>query len=384
MAAGRLPQWLPRCPRQAPLGLIGAVILVFGFELHVERHAIDYQGGGHWSYRIASGKARSEAKRDQILYFGDSLMRLGVVPTVVEAETGLRGYNFAQTGGQAPGSYFLCRQAFANGARPRAIVVDFFPKLLAEDPKFNEENYPFLATLRDGLDYALTRRDPTEFARFAVRAALPSARSHDSLRFALTSALNPQPGSVKFEIQKSIRNWKLNRGAEVTPCRPGVVDDLATWEKGYFPEFRVDPTNQVYLERLVDLAARFQTPVFWLLPPYQPELQARCERSGFDRAHEDFVRRMLARHPNLRVLDARHSGFPPEFFFDLHHLGREGAAVLSSDLGHEVLAALGESKTPTRWRNLPPFRMRLSPVPIEHVDESRLALHHEHQQKRLR
>lgn len=375
MAAGQSPRWMPRLPRHAPLGLLGALALVLAFEFHVERHAIDYQGGGHWSYRIAAGKARSEARRqDQVLFFGDSLMRLGIVPTVVEAEAGLRGYNFAQTGGQAPGSYFLLRQALDHGARPRAIVVDYFPKLLGEDPRFNEENYPFLASLGDALGYAAVRRDPVEFGRFAVRALLPSARSHDSLRVALMGALVPGPVSIKHEIRKAIRNWKLNRGAEVTPCRPGVVENLDTWVAGYFPRFQVDPTNRAYLEGLVDLAAQRGIPVFWLLPPYQPQLQERCERSGFDQEHEAFIRSMLARHPNLRVLDGRRTGYPPEVFFDLHHLGREGAAVLSLDVGRALTAALAGPAAAERWQTLPPFRMRLSPIPIEHVDESRMAL----------
>ena len=357
--------------RRAPLGLFGALVLIALVERHVDKNPLDYLGGSHWSYRVASKVADAGSKGNRILVFGDSLLRLGLAPTAIEAETGLRGYNFAQAGGQAPGSYFLLRRAIASGAKPSAIVVDFFPRLLAENPSFNNDNWPFLADLGDGLGLAMISKKPELFARLVVRWALPSARSRISLRTNLQLALQPSPVSIKHEILKSIRNWKVNRGAEITASRPGLLENIDAWERGYFGTFHCSRINKAYVEKFLDLAKAHQIPVFWLLPPYQPDLQARCERSGFDARHEVFVREFQTRYPSLFVLDARRSSYQPEVFYDLHHLGREGATVLSADVGVSIRHQLGELGSQNRWIALPNYRARPDAVPLEDVDQSR-------------
>ncbi len=369
--------------RWVPLGLLGALVLIALVERHVDQHPLDYLGGSHWSYKVASRVAEAGSEGDQVLCFGDSLLRLGLAPTALEAESGLRGYNFAQSGGQAPGSYFLLRRALNSGAKPSAIVVDFFPRLLAENPSFNNDNWPFLADLRDSFGLALLARKPEMFARLATRLALPSARSRISLRANVRLALQPGPVSIKHEILKSIHNWKVNRGAEITASRPGLVEDVDAWERGYFSGFHCSRINRAYVEKFLDLAASHQIPVFWLLPPYQPALQGRCERSGFDAEHEAFVRGFLPRYPGLFVLDARRSGYQPEVFYDLHHLGREGASVLSADVGEAIRRWRGESSSQNQWVALPGYHPRPDATPLEDVDQSRMVVWKEIQAGRV-
>ena len=362
-----------------PVGLIGALALIVGFECHIERNAIDYQGGNHWSYKVSTAVAASGAKGARVLCFGDSLLRLGVAPSVIEAETGLSGYNFAQTGGQAPGSYFLLKKALKSGVRPSAIVVDFFPRLLAEDPGFNNDNWPFVADLSDAFGFASIKHNPSTFAWIAVRLVLPSARSRHSFRTNVLLKLHPQLVSIPHEIMKSIRNWKINQGAEIVLSRPGLVENLDLWEQGYFSKFRCSRINRFYVDRFLKLASDHQIPVFWLLPPYQEALQERCDRSGFDSRHMAFVRDFQESYPNLRVLDARRSGYPSEVFHDLHHLGREGASVLSSDIGREIRRHLAGNGPRNRWISLEQFRPRPEAAPLEDVEQSRVVIRKEFQ-----
>ena len=124
----------------------------------------------------------------------------------------------------------------------------------------------------------------------------------------------------------------MNRGAEIVASRPDQVEDVDTWMRGYFPRFDCTKVNRTYIKKLLDLARRNEIPVFWVLPPYKPELQARCEQSGFDQAHEAFIKGPPGRYPGLYVIDGRRAGYDPRVFTDLHHLGREGAAIFSADV----------------------------------------------------
>ena len=356
--------------RSLPLGFLGALVSIVAIERSIERNAIDTQGGNHWSYRIAAKVARAETGSNQVLCFGDSLLRLGLAPRVIQAETGLRGYNFAQAGGQAPGSYFLLRQTLEAGARPAAIVVEFFPQLLAKETKLNDENWPFFARLSDGLNLARYSGGTETFGRFAVRRILPSLRSRTSIRTAIQLALQTNERFIKAEILKAIWSWKTNRGAEITTSLPIAQSEveLDQWETSYFPPFHCLPVHRHYLHKFFHLAAQKGIPVFWLLPPYRPDLAARCDRSGFTRQHLDFVHGVQAAYPNVTVFDAHASAYPAEVFRDPHHLAREGAAVFSSDVGQALRRSLGAFDSPNRWVTLPPFQARSIPVPLATSD----------------
>ena len=76
---------------------------------------------------------------------GDSLAKLGVAPSLVEARSGRSVYNLAVCAGQAPSSYFLLRRVLDSGARPTAILVDFFPRLLQVPPQ-HTPLWPALST----------------------------------------------------------------------------------------------------------------------------------------------------------------------------------------------------------------------------------------------
>ena len=363
--------------RRVPAGLLGALLLIVLAEGAIERHPLEALGGSQWSYRASARAAADDARRCQVLAFGDSLLKLGLAPRVVEAESGLRGYNLAVAGGQPAGSYFLLRRALAAGARPRAIVVDFFPSMLATSPHFNDDNLPLLLDLGGALDVARALGEPEEFARLAVPHLLPSVRSRAALRLDAWAALNVPAAQDRVELVRAIRNWRINRGAEITPSRPNGAYDLDFWERGFFGEFRCLPPNLAYLERFLDLADRHAIPVFWVLPPYQPALQERCERSGFDARHEAFVRARQADHPDLVVLDGRRSGYEAGVFVDWHHLGTVGAAAFSAEVGRAIRRHLDRPGPRSRWTALAAFRPPTGPIPLEDADQSRVVVRRE-------
>ena len=285
---------------------------------------------------------------------------------------------FALAGGQAPGDYFLLRRALElRESGPRAIVVEYFPRLMSRDPDFNVENWPFVATPAECLEMARRlepRPRPLRRARL-LRELLPSIRCRNSIRANVLAALDGSFPTFASEIFSARRNWEVNRGAEIVASRPDRVEDVETWMRGYFPNFECTRVNRAYIKKLLELATRNEIPVFWVLPPYKPELQARCEQSGFDSDHEAFVKGLQGRYPGLYVIDGRRAGYDPRVFSDLHHLGRDGAAIFSAR-GRRVLRHHRDDPAATpRWLKLADYRPLASTPPLESMDESRRKIH---------
>lgn len=360
-----------------PLGLLGALSLILGVEWFIARHKLDTMDGSLWSYehcrQIAAGKVRDCG----VLAFGDSLMKLGIAPKVIQDRTGLPGYNFAIPGSQAPASYFLLREALASGARPRAVLVDFFPCLLASDPWTNITNWPIVASYRDCLDMAWTGGDSRLFAALAVRKTLPSVRCRESIRAAIVEALKGFGGFSRSGIQVALRNWEVNRGLGIENFRHDPNIPLDHWVAELFQPIRCTPLNRLYIDRFMELAARHDIAVFLVLPPYMPTMQARVEQVGFDADHEVFVRSMLGRYPALNVLDARKANFEPFVFIDTHHLGYEGASTFSAEVGELLRRKLDRPGSVPRWVAIPSYRKRPMTVRHENIDESRMAVLHD-------
>jgi hypothetical protein len=357
--------------RRIPTGLLGALVLIFAVERAIVSHRMGTLGGSQWGYELARAEADAGGRDCQVLCFGDSLLKQGLAPTVVESKSGLKTYNFALPGGQAPGNYFLLRRALDSGARPSAIVVENLPRLMATDPDFNLENWPFLASPAECLELARISGNPKLGTGLLLRDLIPSYRCRSSIRVNLKTALDGGFDVYAREVQSALRNWEVNRGAEILPSRPGRVEDVDTWMRGYFPDFSCSATNRAYIEKFLDLAASRQIPVFWVLPPYKPELQARCEQAGIDALHESFVRGLQAKHPGLRVIDARHAGYDAAVFSDLHHLGREGAALFSTEVAEVLRRHHADPESTSRWLALADFRSAPVAGPIEDMDQSR-------------
>ena len=127
----------------------------------------------------------------EILCFGDSLIKLGILPEVLEGQIGSSAYNLAVLGGRAPASFFLLRRVLASGVRPTAIIVDFSALMLTASPRFDAGCWAELAGRRDWLDLAWRTRDPTLAVSIAVHWLLPSWGNRDCLRSAVCDRLAP-------------------------------------------------------------------------------------------------------------------------------------------------------------------------------------------------
>lgn len=362
--------------RRVPTGLIGMLALVWAVEGHLDRHGPDFTTVWASAWNRSGKAARREAPKCEVLCFGDSLLKHGVIPKVLEERLGRRVYNLAVFNGQAPTSYFLFRRALEAGARPSVVLID--GEVLETDPRTHARLWADLATPGEILELARSARDAGFFASVVLAKLVPSIKDRYELRADVLANLHGEFSATRAELPRHWRNWNINQGANIVPSTPSVpqssVDQLT--RTNYLPStWTCDPINAVYAREFLKLAEAHAIPVVWLLPPFHPEVQARREQGGQSALFLRFVQALQFRHPTLIVVDGRHANYHSSAFYDLTHLNRQGATVFSTDLAAILADLLMPEHAPeSRWINLPTYQDPLVAPPVEDLEQSRIAL----------
>src|SRR5262249_27376980 len=159
-----------------PLGMIGMLVLTSAVETFVSRHGSRWTSLSLQDWRITRKAAERKSRACDVLCFGNSMIKYGVLPTILEARTGRRAYNLALLSGPAPASYFLFRRALAHGARPSAVVVSFDPERLMVDPRSGSMNYPWAEVLSpvEAIELARQTGDASFAGRLTLACLVPS------------------------------------------------------------------------------------------------------------------------------------------------------------------------------------------------------------------
>ena len=339
-----------------PAGLIGMLGLIVAVEQFVASHPLLFIGNsGHLEWRTTGRAASSEeVRRAEVLCFGDSLVKRGIYPPILEASLGRPAFNLAIQAAPPPATYFLLRRALDAGARPRALIVDVHAMVLPCRPGLTAEWWPELLTARELAELSWVARDPQLFAPAALKIALPSAKNRHAIRARVLASLKGQETPGVEAYSALLRNWRVNRGALVEPlgqpteAGAGSEADVAELSKPPGAAWFAYRTNIVYLRKFFDLAAARGLPVFWLLPPTSPAHLARSERNGVNAGYDAFVRETQARYANVVVIDGRRAGYRRELFSDLTHLDRRGASAFSEAVGSVIGPYLDRGGPSTR------------------------------------
>lgn len=357
--------------KRLPWGFAGLIALIVLTESFLARNELHYHAAWTWGWTHNGRAARGKAADAQILAFGDSQVHIGLVPEILERTTGETALNLAVIGGQPTSSVFQLRRALDAGAKPKAILVDFFPLLLNRGIEENENRWPNLLSLAEGLELARASHDYSFVGRMMVARYLYSYRDRDGIQKGITGAIHGAPFSQIAEGVAFQRNLVKNKGAFVLPTNHKVeLGDIEFWYKVGFPNREWATTyNLDYLKKFLDLAASRSIPVFWLVPPLSPPVQAKFTEKGQDDRFGRLVTTVLAKYPNVTLLDARTSGYPRDVFPDHTHLDPVGSRTFTTDVGTAMNRA--RSGDPTRWVHLPTFRPLPDQPPIEDLARSR-------------
>ncbi len=357
-----------------PYGLLGLIALIVLTETFFARNELHYHASWTWGWNLNGKAAKTKAADFQVLAFGDSQVHIGVLPEILERTTGETTLNLAVIGGQATTSVFQLRRALAAGAKPKAILVDFFPLLLNRGIEENENRWPNLLSVGECFELATAAGDLSFFGRMMVAKHLISCRDREGIRLGVMSALKGSPLTQIAEGVAFQRNLTKNKGAFVLPRNLAVdLGDIEFWYHVGFPNPEwAKSYNAKYLKTFFDLASSHNIPVFWLVPPLSPLVQAKFTEKGQDERFGRLVTNVLAKYPNVTILDARTASYPREVFPDHTHLDPVGARTFTTDIGAAMNRARSGDRT--RWVHLPTFRALPDVPPIEDVSRSRLVV----------
>jgi hypothetical protein len=339
-----------------PWGLLGTLVLVAVVERFSARHDLELSTILTRNTRFAVQGAEREAAECEVLCFGDSQVKLGVDPKVLEDSLHVRAFNLAILSAPPPASYFLLRRALEAGARPSALLVGHMT--LVGDPRLKAPQLPEFVGLRESLDLAWRTRDAGFFASLMLARLLPAVRARETIRATILASLQGRAGSTREAALSQWKDWRSHRGAHLAPKNPLFQGHMEPQLEAdlYSRQWVVTPLYAAYFRRFLDLAASRDIPVFWLLAPLTPEAQSRREALGLDALHTRNVRAFQARHPNLFVVDARHSGYPHTVFIDSCHLDAEGAHRLTSEIAAILGRHRGVAPRGSRWIEVAAYR----------------------------
>jgi hypothetical protein len=358
---------------QVPRGFLGMLALVLLFEATIRLNRASFTSYNALTWVYAQKRAVTVARRAEIVCLGDSRVKYAVLPRVFRAASGREACNLAVTAGRPPSSYYLLRHALDAGARPRAIVVDFDDKLLADEPLAPDAPPPWaeLLTAAEAAELEQAASADGFTRRTILEHALPSFKNRHELRAMVTRLLRGRRVSPRMNNDVVRRNWAANEGAQVNAKRKFRVPAQPVRPEGHVEgTWAPHPVNARYVERLLALAHQRAIPVYWLLTPRCPTVQTWRDWYGEEARYERFVARMVGRFPNLVIVDARHSGYDADVFVDTVHLDRDGATALSRDLA--VAIEVLPTRTPVpRWATLPPYSDAALNVAVEDMEESR-------------
>jgi hypothetical protein len=346
--------------------------LVSVVEITLDSHPLRFNETASFSWRTGLDAIPREASRADVVCLGDSLVKIGLIPEVIRAGSGLTTYNFAMAQAPAPASYFALRRLLDAGGTPSAVVVDFKPSVLVGGPRFSLRHWQTVLSFRECLELANEVRSVGMLLEILKGRLLPSYRDRLEIRESIRSALKGETSPTYVTNRLAERNWGKNLGAHLNSPRTTYEGTVAPEIlKKLLPDvWKCHRLNATYVDRTLALAESRKIPVFWLIPPLSPDLQGRSEQAGVDAAFVAFVRSMQSKHPGVIVIDGRHSGYDASTFSDHNHLNVRGSVAMS----RELASIVGRRGDRPRWIDLPRFEDRPINIPLEDVDQSRVAL----------
>jgi hypothetical protein len=357
------------------------IVLVTAIECLVAGRGRDLCDPVSLSWRYSTRAARVDAPGCELLCVGDSLIKHGLVPSIIQHETGWKTTNLSAARAPTLMTYFLLRRALDAGARPRAIILNAKPAVLLANPEFNLRYWQEVLSAREcAVLLGIDRRANFAFSLVAGRL-LPSLRARLEVRSSLRAAILREKDPVLASNHVLWRNWTQNAGANISPAdfsaRAADINRVGSLNRADL--FFVDPSNFAGIESLVRLASERSIHVYWLLTPLAEGLQTMRDASGAEAEYERFIRSFQEQFPHIvTVLDARRAGFQAGCFADPTHLNRRGAIALSDMVSRAIVRdQVGTAARSTAvWTVLdpPPHHLLVPDPPLEDLDQSRRIL----------
>ncbi len=320
------------------LAIVAAVESLLGScDVAATTHLVDSWTEAH--ARAVSADVRESA----ILCLGDSQIQQGLRPLSL----GLPAYNLAVQGGQPAASEALLRRALDAGARPRAVVVGFFPALLASDLKINLRQWPEILGPLGAVELGCRAHDVDLGVKTLLGVALRSYRSRAEIRSAIgTMVRGGENAETPLVVRDRLSRGSLRGSLELPEGRCFADEVIPTGPPSAAKPWKPRREHERAIRRMLALAEAQGIDVYWVTTTLSPGALAVRTHLGLHAGYRDYLRGLQAEFAGLTVLDVDGMGFDASAFYDALHLKRDGAARLSA----AVAAAIADGSG--RWVRL--------------------------------
>lgn len=275
--------------------------------------------------------------RPLVLVLGSSRAAMGVRPGALDNRSGPMLFNFALAGSGPVMELMAFRRAMADGVKPSAVLIEYWPAFLREDSGYAEDARIDPARLCPR-DRPLIReyfRDPDGTERVMRRHRLNPWYEH---RRALLNQLAPRwlPTSQRTEaIWDKIDDWGWLPGHDVVSDaqRESAFKGTIEYYRPLFQAYEVSPVADRALRQLIAEVRERGLPVALVYLPESTRFRTLMPPAAVTRA--DTHLQSVCADLVIPLIDLR-TWAPDEMMPDGFHLMQHGAAEFTKTLAPKV------------------------------------------------
>ena len=320
-------------PGRIPVAALVFLLCVAGVEIAARTSEAWFADLASWQWRTKAGLLESGTLDGSIPILGSSILFHGLDPRPANegAPARARLVNLALNGMQLQHQAQMFRRQLDSAAPPVAVVLEFKNVLVERESWIRGPYYRFWASTDEFAESRFYYFEPSLGLSFAAYRALPTLRSREALNNWLTesAASRRLRGTIgerncSVELQMAAQEGLVFADFEhisLAGARKKAIRQ--TWD--------VNAPGEIWLTRLMNLAAERELPVVLLVPPAPPYFVDDGTATGFRARFDEYLRGLHRRYPSLNLEVFAPTGFGLEHFTDDRHFSREGRQKLTNE-----------------------------------------------------
>jgi hypothetical protein len=333
-----MPSKRRRAARMLATGVLCVVALNVGFAVLLD-HGPQRLRDPEYGKRLSRLQDRVVENPDRplVLVLGSSRTAMGLRPGVLEDRSGPMLFNFSMAGSGPVMELMAFRRAIADGVKPAAVLIEYWPAFLREDSGYAEDARIDPARLRPR-DIPLVReffRDPDGTERVMRRQRLNPWYEH---RRSLLNQVAPRwlPTTQRTEaIWDKIDDWGWLPGHDVVSDtqRESAFKGTIEYYGPLFQAYEVSPVADRALRQLIAEVRERGLPLALVYLPESTRFRTLMPPVAATLA--DTHLRGLCAELALPLIDMR-TWAPDDKLPDGFHLMQDGAAEFTKKLAPKV------------------------------------------------
>jgi len=283
--------------------------------------------------RLKSRAAYTGEAPAEIVIFGDSSSYVGLIPEILERNTGMSAYNYAtlMREGKISSRLMLSNLMRNPATQPKVIVLCWAPFALAG---FGRPVGRIEFTYSHGNAGLLIE----EFGFWTwVRSQVPTLRHQALLRSLVLDRRWPARADLDA-VDQAVSSARRNKGR--LSHREGHIYDGGENFKRYAARFLgsepVSESEQQEIGAILDTASDHEIEVVAFIAPLVPESYRFYSETPRWEVISEFFPSQRSRLPGLVVLDVQDQFMENRYFSDSLHLNGRGARKLSNLVGRAI------------------------------------------------